>query len=245
MQVTALYRHPIKSHGREALDRVRLERDQSMPFDRRWAVAHEAARMEGASWAPCANFSRGAKAPSLMAINATLDETTERVTLTHPERDEITLHPVRDADALINWVTPLVPQDRALPARVFELEERGFTDSNYASVSLCNVASHHAVEALSQTALSPLRWRGNIWFEGVAAWEEFDWIDRDLRIGEATIRIKERIVRCLATTANPETGIRDVDTLSSLNMLDHQDFGIYAEVIESGDISLGDELELI
>ena len=59
------------------------------------------------------------------------------------------------------------------------------------------------------------------------------------------MQVKERITRCLATTANPETGITDVDTLRSLNILDHQDFGIYAEVIQSGDIALGDRLELI
>lgn len=245
MQITALYRHPIKSHGREALDRVRLEAGQAMPFDRRWAVAHDAAKVEPGAWGPCANFSIGAKAPSLMAIDAVLDEDNQRVTLTHPDRDPITLHPTEDAAELLDWVRPLVDQNRALPARVLELAGRGYTDTPFPSVSLCSVASHHAAEALSQSALSPLRWRGNIWFDGATAWEEFDWIDRDLRLGGATLRIRERIRRCLATTANPETGARDVDTLRSLNMLDHQDFGIYAEVMESGDIALGDRLELI
>ncbi|GAA6174218.1 MOSC domain-containing protein [Sulfitobacter pacificus] len=245
MRVTALYRHPIKSHGREALERIRLEAGQAMPNDRRWAVAHDSAKADGTKWAPCANFSRGAKAPQLMAINAVLDDATDMVTLTHPDRDPITLHPVRDADSLISWVMPLVPQDRALPARVVELVARGFTDTPFASVSLNNMASHHAVEALAQSALSPLRWRGNIWFDGAAAWEEFEWIDRDLRLGSAMLRVKERITRCKATTANPETGESDVDTLRALNILGHQDFGIYVEVTQSGDVALGDQLELL
>lgn len=245
MQITALYRHPIKSHGREALEKVQLTKGQSMPFDRRWAVAHDAAEADGSEWVPCAHFSRGSKAPRLMAINATLDEARELVTLTHPDREPLTLHPTRDAAQLLAWVHPLVPQDRALPARVLELPARSFTDTPFPSVSLCNMASHHAVESLSQTALSPLRWRGNIWFDGAPAWQEFDWIDHDLRLGGATLRIRERIVRCLATTSNPETGERDVDTLAALNTLGHQDFGIYAEVIESGEIAVGDEIEVM
>ncbi|MGC1504193.1 MAG: MOSC N-terminal beta barrel domain-containing protein [Sulfitobacter sp.] len=245
MQVTALYRHPIKSHGREALERVRLEAGQSMPNDRRWAVAHDNAKTDGTEWAPCANFSIGSKAPQLAAINAVMNDATDEVTLTHPDRDPITVHPVRDAAKLITWVMPLVPQDRALPARVLELVGRGFTDAPYASISLNSIASHHAVESLAQTALSPLRWRGNIWFDGADAWDEFEWIDHDLRLGGAVLRVKERIRRCKATTANPETGIRDADTLRALNILGHQDFGVYVEVTQSGDIALGDQLELL
>ena len=89
-----------------------------------------------------------------------------------------------------------------MPARVVELAGRGYTDTPYPSVSLCNMASHHAVESLSQTPLSPLRWRGNIWFEGAAPWVEFDWMDRDVRLGEAVLRIKDRIVRCQDTAVD-------------------------------------------
>ena len=80
MQITAIWRHPIKSHGREALDRIDLVEGQSMPFDRLWAVAHDAAAIDAAAWAACQNFNRGAKTPGLMAITATLDERTETVT---------------------------------------------------------------------------------------------------------------------------------------------------------------------
>ena len=62
-----IYRHPIKGHGREALASVRLSTGACLPFDRHWAVAHEAARLEP-GWNPCVNFARGAKAPELMAI---------------------------------------------------------------------------------------------------------------------------------------------------------------------------------
>ncbi|QUJ75654.1 MOSC domain-containing protein [Sulfitobacter albidus] len=243
--VTALWRHPIKAHGREALDRVTLIKGQAMPFDRLWAVAHDSAKAQSGEWAPCANFNRGARTAGLMAIDATLDPASEEITLRHPDLPDITLHPERDSAALLDWVRPLCDPQRGRPDRVMRLEGRGYTDTPFASISICNTASHAAVESLAMAPLQPERWRGNIWIEGPAAWEEFDWIGRDARLGTARLRIEERITRCKATTVNTQTGARDVDTLAALRMLDHQDFGIYATVVEGGDIVLGDRLELI
>lgn len=39
--VTEIWRHPIKSHGREPLESVTLEAGKALPLDRLWAVAHE------------------------------------------------------------------------------------------------------------------------------------------------------------------------------------------------------------
>lgn len=245
MKVAALWRHPLKSHGREALARVTLTQGQSMPYDRLWAIAHDAAKADGIDWAACQNFSRGSKSPALMAITSTLDEATETLTLRHPDRPDLTVQPDTENDRLIDWVRPLVDAERAQPAKVFRLDGRGFTDTPFASLSLCNIASQTDLEKVTNGPLQSERWRGNIWFEGAAPWEEFNWIGRELRLGTVRLRVKERIKRCMATTANPMTGQRDVDTLKALNTLDHQDFGIYASVIQSGDVALGDQLELV
>jgi hypothetical protein len=245
MRVTALWRHPIKSHGREALERVTLTQGQSMPFDRLWAIAHEDAKVDTATWAACNNFSRGAKSPSLMAITATLDEQAQAVTLRHPDRPDLTVSPDILPDALLDWVRTFVDSGRAQPARVVRLDGRSFTDTPFPSISLCNTASHAEVEDLAAQPLQQERWRGNIWFEGAPAWAEFDWIGRELTLGSARLKVEERITRCLATTVNTDTGHRDADTLKALNTLDHQDFGIYATVTASGQVALGDILELV
>jgi len=46
-EVRALWRHPIKSHGREALTSVTLTAGQAMPGDRLWAVARNRAPDRG------------------------------------------------------------------------------------------------------------------------------------------------------------------------------------------------------
>jgi len=242
-EVTQLWRHPIKSHGREAVQTVTVTPGQTMPGDRIWAVAHEKSDADGSEWVPCVNFSRGSKAPQLMAISARLDG--DIITLNHPDRPELRFQPDTQQDLFLDWVKPLMPADRAASARIIRVPGRGMTDSDFPSVSLCNMASHRAVAQKLGQDLSPLRWRGNIWFDGLPLWEEFDWLDREVQIGQAVFRIRERIQRCLATTANPETGLRDADTLGALNSWDHQDFGVYAEVVRGGEISTGDKVQLL
>jgi uncharacterized protein len=43
-----IVRHPIKSHGREEMGRVTLTAGACLPYDRHWAVAHDAAKLTGA-----------------------------------------------------------------------------------------------------------------------------------------------------------------------------------------------------
>ncbi len=242
-QVSALWRHPIKSHGREALTEITVLPGQTMPGDRVWAVAHEAAKTDGSEWAPCVNFSRGAKAPKLMAISA--ESYGDSVTLRHPDRPDLSFAPDTQQDIFLEWVKPLMPADRAASARIVRVPGRGMTDSDFPSISLCNMASHRAVEQKVGRELSPIRWRGNIWFNGLPLWEEFDWLGREVQIGKAVFHVRERITRCLATTANPDTGERDADTLGALNSWDHQDFGVYAEVIRGGEIRIDDKVQLL
>ncbi|WP_108485548.1 MOSC domain-containing protein [Oceaniglobus ichthyenteri] len=240
-----IWRHPIKSHGREALQKVTLSAGQTMPWDRRWAIAHEMSQADDTAWARCANFSIGAKVPGLLAIDATLDETTGTVTLTHPDRPDFTFDPDGDATAFLDWVCPLMPQNRAASARVVRVPGRGMADSSFPSVSIMNMASHRAVEQKLARPLDIRRWRGNLWLDGLGPWEEHDWLDKDIRIGEVTLRPVERIERCMSPTANPETGLRDTDILGTLETWGHRDFGLRAEVITGGTLHLNDKARLI
>lgn len=244
-RLAQICRHPIKGHGRETLASVRLSAGECLPWDRHWAVAHEAARLVD-GWNECVNFARGAKAPALMAITSTLDEATATVTLRHPEQASLTFRPDDPADLprFLNWVRPLTPTNRAQPARIVAAG-RGMTDSDYPSVAILNMASLADLSARMGLPLSPHRWRGNLWLEGAEPWAEFGWIGREIAVGGAVLRIEERITRCNATKVNPDTGTPDADTLTALETaFGHQDFGVYATVIRGGTIATGDDWSL-
>ncbi|WP_102225588.1 MOSC domain-containing protein [Acidimangrovimonas sediminis] len=242
-----IFRHPIKAHGREELASVCLSEGACLPWDRHWAVAHEAAKLpaEG-GWAHCANFSRGAKAPALMAISAALDEGTGRLTLTHPDRPALEIDPDADTAAFLDWVAPLMPANRAASAAIVRAPGRGMTDSDFPSVAVLNMASNRALGAHLGQDLDLHRWRGNLWLDGLEAWVEVDWPGRTLRIGEAELKIEERITRCRATTANPATGKVDADTLGGLRAIGQgQEMGLYAIVTKGGRIARGDKVEVL
>ncbi|MEL6587146.1 MAG: MOSC domain-containing protein [Pseudomonadota bacterium] len=242
MKLASIWRHPIKAIGREEMASATLEAGRTLPLDRRWAVTHGKTRDTGPGWAKKANFLRGVSGPQLMAVTARTHGQT--ITLSHPEQADLTLNPDTDADTLLPWLDPLWPQDLPRPTGIATCAT-GFTDVPDPWISIHNLASHRAVEGRLGTQLSIHRWRGNLWLDGMDLWHEFDLVGRALRIGEATLHVHERITRCRATEANPETGERDADTLRALRNWDHQDFGIYAEVVEGGPIAPGAPVTLL
>ncbi len=244
-RLARICRHPIKGHGREDLASVGLLAGECLPFDRHWAVAHEAAKL-GPGWNRCVNFARGAKAPQLMAITSALNEETRAVTLRHPVRGEITFQPDDPADLprFLQWAGPLNPANRAQPVAIVSAG-RGMTDSAFPSVSILNRATLAGLSARMGRELSEDRWRGNLWLDGAAPWAEFDWIGRAMAIGGTVLRVDERITRCSATTIDPKTGEAAGDTLAALETnFGHQDFGVYATVLQGGPIAVGDDWRL-
>lgn len=249
-RVAQIWRHPIKAHGRERVDMVTLAAGQAMPWDRRWAVAHERScfDVERPGWNPPGDFSRGASAPRLQQIECITDPAFRSITLSHPDRPDLTIDPDNHDHAcdFIQWVMPISLGARLLPARLVRAPDEAMTDTGYPSISLINLASHAAVAEHLGQEISPLRWRGNLLIDGLAPWAEMGWPGKTLRLGEVELEVVEPIKRCRMTEANPETGARDADTLGALRKgFGHQNCGVYARVIRGGLLPEGAEIEVL
>ncbi len=248
--VEHIFCHPIKGIGRMALDAVKLEIGKTMLHDRVWAVAHEASKFDAdaPAWTPCNNFIRGAKAPELQAIAISQYVAGSDMVLTHPDHPPFRFNPENEAEhaGFIDWLAQFVPENRAQPKALVAAPDRGMTDSPFPSISILNLASLAELSAKAGMPMDPARFRGNIWLDGVDAWEEFDWIGKTLRIGEARVMIKERIERCMATTVDPLSGVQNVDTLKLLEAgWGHTDFGVYGEVVQDGMVDLYDGAHIL
>ena len=241
-QLAQIWRHPIKGVGAERLAHVGLHVDRPLPLDRAWAVLEEGGEAAD-GWRACRNFIRGAKAPSLMAITAQCEGDT--IHLAHPDRPDLTITPGDEAasGALIAWLRPIYPADRRAPAALVKAPPSGMSDAPYASVAILNLASLRALSQKLGQDLDPRRFRGNLWLDGLAPWEEFDLVGKRLQIAEAVLDVIEPITRCRATEANPATGRRDLALLSALeDGWGHTDFGIYAMVRRAGRVATGDKV---
>ena len=234
-----IWRHPIKGIGAERLERCDLTPDRPLPLDRAWAVLEQGGdATEG--WRACRNFLRGAKGPSLMAITARVEG--DQVQLSHPDLPDLTLTLSEGPQpALFDWLAAIYPAERRPAATLVKAPAQGMSDAPFPSVAILNHASLRALSQKLGQDLDPRRFRGNLWIDGLALWEEFDLVGQTLAIGDARLEVVEPITRCRATEANPDTGKRDAATLTALeDGWGHTDFGVYAKVTQAGTISVND-----
>lgn len=242
-----IWRHPIKSHGREQLNSVELTAGIAMPNDRRFAIAHARAKISD-DWMACQNFNRGSKLGALNAIECHLDDKNDMITLSHFEHGSIIANPNTDdgAKAILDFALRVGDNLDFVPTKFLELKTRAYTDTDYPSIS---ILSHSSLRDLSKRAnyeLNMERWRGNLWMDGASAWDEATWIGKQVEIGDTILQIIEPIGRCSMTTHNPATGAKDFDTLKLLrDEFGHQNFGVYAKVMQGGTINIGDKLVVL
>jgi hypothetical protein len=83
------------------------------------------------------------------------------------------------------------------------------------------------------------------------AHEEDTWIGRRIELGDVALRVRKPVARCAITTQDPDTGVRDLDTLRAIigyrGLRDREfvDFGVWAEVERAGTIRLGDKVVVL
>jgi uncharacterized protein len=131
----------------------------------------------------------------------------------------------------------------AAPGHAFADARRRPNATTGKYVSLINRASLAALETAMGVAVDPIRFRANIYFDGAPAWSEHDWIDREIGLGAARLRVVSPITRCAATQVNPVTAERDLDIVAALGRaFGHTNMGVYAEVLGGGEIAVGDRL---
>ncbi|NEV80748.1 MOSC domain-containing protein, partial [Rhodopseudomonas sp. BR0C11] len=131
------------------------------------------------------------------------------------------------------------------PPKLLAGQGHSFSDVARKVVSIINLASVAALEAMIGRPVDPLRFRGNLYVQGWPAWHEFDLMDQTLLIGNAKLKVVKRIVRCAATNVDPQTAARDMAIPETLQQnLGHADCGVYAEVIEAGDLAQGDAVQV-
>jgi uncharacterized protein YcbX len=97
----------------------------------------------------------------------------------------------------------------------FQDRPRGFVSlHSEESVAALGEASASVTDA----PVDDRRFRSNIVIDGVPAWTELDWAadGTALTVGDVRVAAQKPIVRCMAVTANPDTGVRDTNLLKVL-----------------------------
>jgi len=252
--IAEIYRYPVKGLSAEELDRVVLTPGECLPHDRRFAIAlgSTAFDPEHPEWLPKTHFIMLMRDEKLARLQTRFD--VESGVLSIAEGGQVLLRaPMSDPEErrlVAEFFTNFLGDAVNRPLRVVSAPGHAFADARRRPnattdkyVSLINRASIAALEAAMGIPVDPIRFRANIYFGGASAWCEQHWVDSEINLGAARLRVISPITRCAATRVNPVTAERDLDIVAALGRaFGHTNMGVYAEVVAGGEVAVGDPL---
>ncbi len=256
--VARLYRYPVKGMSAEPCDRLRVlasgapEGDRVLGFLLQSALAAPDREMAGADWWRKERFTVLMNTPGLARLAAAFDADTRRLEVRLDGRT-LAVGDVADpadrrrlADAVTAYVRGL--DDSSLkPGDALHLVGDGatprFHDRGPRHVTLMASASVAALAEVIGAEVDERRFRMNVVLDGLRPWEELEWIGRSVRVGALEFEVTGPVIRCLATHANPVTGERDLQVMTTLTRGMGQDeptMGVLAVPRSGGELTVGD-----
>jgi len=249
VSIRAIYRYPIKGLSPQALDLAPLSVGQTIPADRLYAIENGPSGFDPdtPAYFPKNRFLMLMRNERLASLRTHFDETSHTLTIESEGREAVRadLRTKEGRLATEAFFRRLMPRELLGPPKViFGKSGHSFSDVAKKVVSIINLASVAAVENAAGAPVNPLRFRGNLYVAGWSAWHEFHLVGQTLSVGKnARLKIVKRIQRCAATDVDLDTGIRDLTIPRTLlENFDHTDCGVYAEVVEAGEIAIGDTI---
>lgn len=246
--VTGIARYPIKGLSAEELDSVELAAGSGFPGDREWGLARAtgkyAARPEVLSYREFHVLKRD---PRLIGLQTSVRDEVLSVRV----RGHEVLNADLGGDAGRRAAGDFFARALDLPAGEEPVLARQpgirWTDSApdggalMNAVSIINLASVRALAEAAGTEIDPLRFRANLYIDGLPAWAEFDAVGALWRLGGASVELLARTERCSATELNRVDARRDIPIPRLLKQhFGHADMGVYAAVRGGGTVRIGD-----
>ncbi|HEX8470726.1 MAG TPA: MOSC domain-containing protein [Brevundimonas sp.] len=243
--VAALYRHPVKGFTPEPLTQAILTTDGWFPGDRMWAMENGPSGYDPGSpeQIPKQAFTVLMRQAMLARVRTCWDEATNILTAEiDDQRLCVRLDEPDDGAAFATVLADFLGEEALGPLRLIAAgPSHRFMDSSKGRVSILNLNSVRDLERRLGQPLDPLRFRANIWIEGLEPWVENDWSDQSISIGETVLRGAKPTVRCAAIDVDPATGVRDLEVVRALfDNYGHVFCGLYVSIETGGRIVVGD-----
>jgi uncharacterized protein YcbX len=241
---------PVKGLALNHPDSVELT-PTGVPENRRFYLVEE-------NW----KLVNGTKDGPLFLVRAETDPEGTRLALTFPDRrvidEDVELgdpvvtafwdRPVRGRPVIGPWADALSDL-MGRHVRLLRAEEPGGGADDSAVSILSDASLVKLAKQSGEQEVDGRRFRMLVHVAGTKPHEEDAWIGHEVAIGDALVRVTKNDARCRMTTRNPETGVKDFDTLKEIKSYrglregKSIDFGVYADVVTPGTIRVGDPVE--
>src|SRR4051794_9599353 len=245
--IAGLYRYPVKGLTPEPLKTVSLQVGQTLPADRRYAIENGPTGFDPQApvWKPKTAYLMLMRNERLAGFKTTFEDATN-ILIIRKDGAIVTKGDLETAEgrgAIERFFASEFADELRGPPKLLSGGGYSFTDLARKVVSIINLASIAEIERLVGAAVHPLRFRANIYVTGWPAWHEASLLGETIRIGSARLKVVKTTTRCAAVNVDPGTAARDLDIPSAIvRYRGNNECGIYAEIIEAGDISVGNEL---
>ncbi|MEP4379152.1 MAG: MOSC domain-containing protein [Alphaproteobacteria bacterium] len=245
--ISEIRSYPVKGLSGLILPRASLTEGQTIKDDRRFALGRPgfAFDTENPVWMPKTNFLALVRDEKLAELEAEFDSAADRLTLRRKARIVVSasLSTPEGRAKVEAFFSEFLTDEIDGPPTLLEAGNHSFSDLDAKVISLVNLDSIAALGASIDADIDARRFRANVYFDGVPPWSEFDWLDRRIQIGSAVAEVVKRIRRCAATNVNPDTATRDMNLPGALQKdWGHADMGVYARIVEPGEIRPGDPI---
>ena len=234
--VSKIRLYPIKSLNPVEVSEARIGRTGGLQHDRVWALYASDGRWINGKHTPAVHFIEARFAADLGSVDLSISQAASREGI-GPARATFAFP--ADTAGATQWFSAYFAE----PVTVRH-SENGFPDDDLApGPTIVSTASLQAVCSwFPQISLESarLRFRANLYLEGLAPWRELDLVGREIAIGPVRLKVAKAITRCAAVNVNPSTGVRDLNIPRALEGgIGHANMGVYAEVLSAGEIEPG------
>lgn len=245
--LTSIYRYPVKGLSAEALDAVTLVAGDTIPFDRAYAIENGPGRFDpdAPRHLPKISFLMLMRNGRLAGLETTFDEATRTLTICRDGRQVARgdLSTRLGRQMIEQFLAGYMASELRGPPRIVQAEGHSFSDVAEKCLHIVNLASVRELERSLDRPVDPLRFRANLYIDGQAPWSEFQWVDEEIAIGEARLKVFARTDRCEATNVDPANGARDMAIPATLaRSHGNTEFGVYATVVSDGIVKMGDRV---
>ena len=237
---------PIKGLQGFGLEECFLRENQLLDNDRKFALSQSVNHKAATSWLPKSHFKQLVNQPSLAKTRLSLISQNPLTLKIEGSSEAFNLTDSAAKDAFAKAITNLTNTNERANLNLIEAETGGLSDTRSQWISIGASASANKLIQRFSLDDSYFRFRLNIWIETQTPFEEFNWVGREAKIGNAELEFQSPVGRCNAINVSAKTG----DITSQLLPQEmrahfgHSDLGVFARVIKSGKISQTDKLIL-
>ena len=224
--ISSIHFSPIKSLSFTNIESCEIKKNLGILNDRKFAFsrvvdAEKALLIEkNPNERKLNNFLSLKNSPVLNKYNFTYKDNKLALILGGEEQISIIADDLDQRSKLIN---KLIDLESSLKKPIFLLQNNEFpfydtSNSNkvFNSISLINLNSIGDFEKRINQKVEFQRFRGNFYVDGIDAWEERNWIGKNIKINNVLFKVERNIPRCVAINLKPKTDHSDLSLLQSL-----------------------------